>query len=323
MKKRKVSPGDGMLLLLPCAALAGFGWWSMVRDSRRPPNDAPRYAPIVEKVSLLPVTPRDVFLGYDTRAEIRVRPSGDTPPPLRGTTPEPNEVSIMTAGLEAKRGSRRKELPLTTFGGGGHEWVEDGQTVGSFAFRLRDVPRDAGQVSLLAKVEERQRFTRMIGGMSSGEYKVLKVVRVPVVLRRDGQTVRVPQVSRYRPFRLESASCQHFPVGAGPLGDVRVTLRFALLPGATAPRGRMRLDELELTDARGRKHTQAPALGGGTQMIPGGYSNGPVTGNALVVTSTFPIAQIPRSAGRLTLKGYASLDDCWPLAVSVEVRSGK
>jgi len=65
----------------------------------------------VEKVAVLPVTPREVFLGYDTRVEIRARPSKDTPPPIPGTTPEPGEVSINRSGLEARRGGRSSMKP--------------------------------------------------------------------------------------------------------------------------------------------------------------------------------------------------------------------
>jgi hypothetical protein len=90
--------------------------------------------------------------------------------------------------------------------------------------------------------------------------------------------------------------------------------------GLTAPGNSgqdVSLGVVEIYDEKGREQRPRDSKGGtyhGMSSIPTNKA-----GERNVVLH-IPLTGIPRSAGRLTLKTSASIDDCWPLPVSVVVR---
>jgi hypothetical protein len=291
-----------LLLLLPTIGLAAMGFALRHQESTgKPPRDTSGPTQlIVTGIKREPVTPRDVAQGFDTRFAVTLDYKGATP----AAWGEDMGWSLGTPLLSVKKAGKRVYLGEET--GWRRVRFDNGKGVyiSSFLLPLSHVNSRTGEIFFEAEIGVRPQTA---GGTRNPG---LPAIPIAFKARNANQTTQIPKVSRYRPFALGKVTTTHYGSGATAGAMVKVILH---------------LHEAITADAEPRLETS-----GQTYVLDETKKRYWVTSYAWSVDAQKKTCQVrfdldgknlPASAQHLTLKAQLSVDDCWPLPISVVVRN--
>jgi len=304
-----------LLLLVPVLALAGFGAYFVLHPSASPTAG---WAIVVDDVKVEPATPREVAMGYDTKVVFHASEKGKSPAPK----PSHAELSVGLAPtfLWAQRNGKRVNLSRDVPDAQRPKlYLSSGMNDGLILMKLASIPTDAGQLDLETGIEMTQRW-KDANGVNTIKAQTSPVV---VTVRRAGEKIKTPVVSKYRPFVVKKFAIDNNMRSLNSILDQLVVLEVQGGEDATNldPKAPLLTEETYLLDGKGRKYDWLK------------QPNGSLQGAAQVVASrrddktgiyylkyNVAISQIPASAGKLTLHTRVSMDNCWPLDLSLVVR---
>lgn len=306
---KRLRAGEWALLLLPCVALGGFAWW---QKERKPPSPED-YAPKIEQIEVLPATPLQVYQGFDTRVIVRMKRSRFVLPMPQATPVGFSSVVIKSPAFVNARGLNVSVNCIETI-----ETASSKVDEKTFAMKLARVPSEIGEVRFTSVVWQWYNFKHYKQDVAQKSV----LVPVSVVVRRQGETVRLPtKVTRYRPFALTDLKVS-IPRMTDLSGQSDTEASFVLRAANSAtvlPFDAARIFDTRLEAEQGAAYQQYDKK---YQQFIHEFGRGTVGSNDdLRRVFQFPLKQIPKSAGRVTLKALVSVDDCWPLPISVVVRN--
>ena len=308
-----------LLLLVPVLALAGFGAYFVLHPSASPNGE---WVIVVDDVKVEPATSREVALGYDTRVVFHAKETGNAPTRKTGVMISTELAPIyLWAKRKGQRVNLSKNVPAAQrlnlqstldFN------YENGTRV-VIPMKLADVPIAVGAVDLETGLEVKRRWDDA-SGIHEFEVQSSPVV---VTVRRAGEKIKKPIVSKYRPFVLKKFAIdnKHPYFYSGPGDRVVLEVQYGEDTTNRNPQPSLRSEEISLIDAKGRKYQwlkqpSGAMLNAANLMVPiEEHKDGVYRLFFNVATS-----QIPASAGKLTLHTRVSMDDCWPLDLSLVVR---
>jgi hypothetical protein len=309
--------GREIALLLVPVLLAG-GAFVLQRNQR--PTDGP-FRLVFDRATVERITsPRLLAEGYDTKVTVYADYAGQTPDwwtpdILGGRTAHYGSLIYIKEGKALHYRSPNGEHGIMM--GGGFFNKERQRYVYEYSMRLAQVPVSDGPTFYKTTLEGSFTARSPDGYMDNS--RVLKYTPIPisVLVRQPGEIVKVPPVSRYCPLRLQSVSVTPPPTRYDK-ESTQVIVYFKNLgsPPENNDYG-VRLGSVKLLDEKGREQRFRDSRGASYYSISGLPTNKAGQRNAVL---NIPLTGIPKSAGRLTLKTSASIDDCWPLPVSVVVR---
>jgi hypothetical protein len=297
------------LLLLPVVALGAFGLWMRGKNV-----SAKKFEFTLQSVEVVPATPRDVYEGFDTLVKVKY----DFPPAPKLPNAEPAakpsgidepKLFYKTRGKVQRVQLLPTDIAVMNFAG------EDRAEI---RLRLRTVPTKYGELTL--KSAARGSFWYNVRG--TGTEKDLKVPprSFSIVVRRAGERVTMPQVSKYRPFRIKTISRDRTEKWPAPLE--RKLIKVTIENFQPTDNERWRFLRSRLIDSRGKEYKSSIKVG--TQYVSWVQISEPadhlVDKHNLVRWFSFPLDLIPKSAGKITFKTEVSLNDSWPLPISYVVR---
>lgn len=303
--KKRWTIREAALMTLPCVALAALAWWT--RDKNLHTEN---FEFKLQSVEVVPVTPLDVYKGFDTVVKVRWR--FPNPPELSGVKATNTNYVLLNERLtykSRKASGKAQNLELTKVFNIESSYSANGDNDSLFRLRLAKQPAKYGELTLRAT---------MTGAFYEGTRRVVIPPRaLAIVVRKNKEIIRVPQVSRYRFFRIKTITVQP-PEKNPPRKLIKVTFE-NLQPGDT---DNLHFLRPRLVDARGKEYEHSIKVG--KQYVSWVQMSEPadhlVDKRNLVRWFSFPLNLIPKSAGKLTFKTEVSLNDGWPLPVSYVVR---
>lgn len=318
---KRLRAGEWALLLLPCVALGGFAWW---QKGRKPLKTSDLLSPIVEQAQLVPVSPRDVYDGYDTKFVLKAKPPPAFPAYV-AVSSNFSQTDLTGTTLHFRQNGRDIVLPTSNRKLFQRTLSNGDSTTTTLRMRLRDLPTSSAATVLRGKVVTTHFAQITTNGVTRNVNRTSRVVPISVVVRPANQRVKLPEVSRFRPFVLESIKAKTGDIfdGAGQIiADTTVNVIFRFTDSAHSDVVPF-LDNVRVTDEHGKKYqsfvtsvTRVPA-----SIMWSGISAQDSTDGKCGQQLSFPIGFIPKSAGQVTFRAEVSVDDCWPLPISIVVRN--
>lgn len=295
------------LMLLPVFVLIGVGLWIQRVPSWRNPLMAHfgPYRIVIDEAKSVPVTPRDVAMGWDTKVVVRAHYEGRLPTNVTNM----DRVSSFSADLFARNSSGEQRLNPRLI----HQTVmsspaTDG-TIGEVRLKLSQLPADGSELIVRGSPRHewfapKSRWKKKLGYTSP---------TFAVVVRRAGTSTVIPHVSRVSPLKFHSAKIE--PISVAGLGGIDMGITVLILHLKVLKREDIhiaRFEDTYLIDAHGKRYTVHQTVMGD------GYQSG-------LIRRDFWIAlkAIPRSVDPIHLRASVSVNDCWPLKISVLVRAKK
>ena len=316
--KKRWTIREAALLLLPVAALTAYGlWMSKPNVSKRPPSRPNnRLGFTVQSIEVVPATPRDVYEGYDT--VVKVKYNWPSPPKLPNAIVGAKSNDCLVPWLTYK--ARNKAQRVKTEKDAIRRMVFVGSNRVEFRMNLSKVPMKYGELTLKSAIWDNWLYN-VTGAGGKVTVKVLTAPSIPisVVVRKAGERVAPPEVSKRRPFIIKSIAHDSFLSFRGGNGKtIKITFE-NLQPTKDA---RWYFANPHLVDARGKEYIYAIRPGAtGFSWAQMSYPADHLVDQRFPVRwFSFPLDLIPKSAGKITFKTEVSLDDCWPLPISYVVR---
>lgn len=224
---QKLKPREWFLVLVPLVFAAGAAILQFRPDTAKKFGDVLRPPPIfyAEMVQFVPLMPREVADGYDRKVEVVLNHSGPQPPWWN----KQNSAAISynkSDKLVLQRGKKSRSLagPLYV---PPYVWAplynqKRERYIAHYLLRLAPLPVSDDDVVLKANLA--------VGMMDSSNAKpVSPVVPITFVVRRAGQTIKVPKVSRQTGLLIEQVLVMKFSAAemkASMTYDTRVRVVF-------------------------------------------------------------------------------------------------
>lgn len=306
------------LMLLPVLALAGMGWWLAYGRS----NSSGEFRLVVDEAKLKLATPRESFLGFDSKIVVRCHTIGEIPviPNARYAGSQWRCVDQ----LLIRRGG--KEFPLQyPRGARGHHRthyspsLKDG-TGTEIKMSLSTLPQTSDEIIVRGYVQANLFYVvQQRGGAKRNQQIDTRADQFSVTIRKANQTFTPAPVSRYCPLTLLSARIDNSIAVAANGNDTGVVV---IIQCQEKMQDTPRVSFLKptLVDETGKHYTNFKNAGGSiNEWYPiDAYKNGIIKRNF-----EFPLGQVPQSAGAVRFETFVSVNDCWPLKISVPVRAKK
>jgi hypothetical protein len=320
----KICSREAALLILPLIILVPVVFRNLGSPSLQNATVTPQsgYVAQVKSVNVEPATAREVYGGYDTRVTIIYKY-----PRLPGTTwwskpQDPSDMTVLgggalrltaqTNGHESMLKDPKRFSTVTKLSQAGGELV--------CILRLRDIPAAAKQLTLHAQILGVSSRVKNAAGKVG--FLTTLPVNVAVVVRRAGERIELPAVSKEQPLRLKAVSVGKPKSPSNPGDDTVVTLAIGTTDPSFAEaefRSKCGFYNWRLVDASGKEYKETWRHGAKMAEILTRSSYDKEEGKH-TFTFTFPLKSIPASAGRVTFKTEVSYNDGWPLPVEVVVR---
>ena len=287
MKRREL-----FWMIVPCLLLAGAGIYFARRDAPRAPE---KFGVLLDEVKLVPATPRDVARGYDTVVLAKARMVGPATMDFSDSKTRNHQIWFETAVVDSKG---RAVQPVDNAGFATHDikpryYAQ--QT--SFPLKLSKVPSAAGPVFF--QVQARGEI------WNASVTKPLNEAVSPtkkLQVRRAGETVKPPKVSKYRPFKV---------------------LGFQIIPEAGTANCSLVIfaelfEPLQRVEGRGQISIDNARIIADVKTIAANSGHGYTPGNNPIdITKNLTL---PAQCRHAVFKGDLSINDCWPLPIEVELR---
>lgn len=319
-------------MLLPVALLAGAGLFISRNPDAIPfARDNGPLRLVIERAEVVPITPREVFEGYDTKIEIvghtvgrSVRPTGV------------RNIDIMTSAHCAKmRLSLRDDRETKTLRAlRNGKWSQQITKVGGHDFdstillKLAPLAVTAQDLVFQGEADLHRWYGAYTTKTGNGSLHEHVTAPIDIVVRPAKQKILTPQPSHYQPLNAESIIAEPvLPANSRAGEDMRIALTLRYLGEVNTnrkPRFRLVTNSVYVSDQKGRRYSRFMYR---TAATPSGLYKGSIhemfsgtSTDSTVIWFEMPLKQIPVSAGRLTLHADISVNDCWPRHVSVVVR---
>lgn len=289
----------------------------------------PYHVVVEEGPKVVPVNPREVFEGFDTKVVLQARTVGKLEAPDE-TPYASTEITVKNVRLVCKINGKEKVVRDESRLPDLHIRYMIGQGTSTLLlFKLAPLPAAWGETTLKFDVLGWRRYL-------DTNVPDAKTASVPLslVVRKQGQKITTPVVTKYRPFTLHDVGVNDNP-RLKTKGNTIVTVRVkyqaeqeeeirGAAPWAMAT---------YIQDEHGKKYSKFKLAGfpQPEELYPnwqGPYTSTDVN-DCMFVKYTdscafeIPLWQIPKSAGKLTFHTFVSMGDCWPLPVSVVIRDEK
>ncbi len=285
-----------LLMLLPCLLLAGTAFY-LTRHEAKPTPDGPLRV-VLDEVKIIPATPREVAQGCDLTMLIKARMLG--PASMDFTQPSSfNYLVNMGAKVVDAKGNQVQVPPSN--GGFAARDQQSAHVISeqaTYPLRLRDVPRDKGALY----------FRVIVNGyaVDSGKNNDIYLRSAPrnFLVRRKGEVIAPPRVSKYRPFSLTGYRTHWSTEPGKQICTVEMTAETFEEARKTEGRSSIRLDKVQLTGDK----KPLPQVG----LSFHGWDKGTATISQQV--------DVPNAARDVTFKANLSLNECWPMPLEVALR---
>lgn len=321
--KRRMKAGESALLVVPVVGLAGFAWWQGRQTPKYPSSDDPT-APTILKAELEPVTPRDVYEGWDTRFTLVAKVPPNTGVD-RNATDAFAQADLMNETLRYHRNGREVVMPTTSRKLFLRRLSNGESTTTILLMKLRDLPSSDSAVTLHAQAIAHYFGKVTTNGVTRNVDAESKPIPLSIVVRKPNQRVTLPVVSHHRPFALDSITVEAETSTDGtPQIIADTTVKVVLSASDTAkPHFTPLFHNVRLTDERGRTHQNffSPNTKRPVSVMWSSTSTKDSPDERHHQWIRLPVGFLPKSAGRLTFRADVSVDDCWPLPISVVVRN--
>ena len=344
----RTSPKIWLLMLIPVAVLLGIGW--MQRDNHiifKPPRRTTGpLQMVVTDVKFEDLKPREVAEGFDTKVTLTLDLEGRLPKrgaPF-GLSPYVRNVRLVEVGAKPRVTKLNDEnvlvlqdntftVPLNSnpsVGGG-----KLPQTL-SFMLKLSELKPSRGAVELRADILSLLQMQVTSGITGVRAFPGLKFL---FVVRRPDQSIQTHQIDKTSSLQVVSTQVTKLPPNSWQLSYgynvpvYEVVTQLELKPDVSFDpnSAQLKTNIASIVDEKGHiyRHFQwEKSAGQAGPMQGGGFSS---SARDLVASSSslpakclvrryFPAEEIPLSAGQLTFKMNVSLNDEWPVPVSVIVR---
>lgn len=306
-------------MVLPCVALAIMGW--SLRDRRGVSLEKPsnRFELSIDEVKVEPATPLEVSQGYDTRVVVVTSSPRVTPYAARNMRPSRIAFStpLKTRLTYKKNGVEhllQKSDDVLTDALRGDENI--------FKLRLSRVPLRLGELTLKTAFA-RHYYYATAKRKEIGFYT--RPASVAVVVRKVGEAVGMPMISRRCLLRLKDVKVKK--IARSSQADMRVSITMESLDGTniSGMDGKCRLLNPRLVDEHGkevRAKKNSPLMIGLRVPIQEFYWTS--TDERISLRSFgFSAKAIPANIPKVIFKAEASVNDCWPLPISIVVRDNR
>jgi hypothetical protein len=340
MKKLRA---QSLILFAPVLLMLGIGGWWRYNEARNwgiPPGTQPAQG-YVKNVEVLPPTPLDVARGYDTRVRITygIFKGRDWPADVIMT-----EVRDIPDSLQLKVEQGNESLPQVVRPYNRYdEEISNEQHTTTYVMALADIPQSAGEVRLsggmhavfackgkASSINKLERFAKVNFYRQPGVLAAANVIgesgTTSVLLRRRGERTEVPPVDKTSPLSVRRAkafmSYDHQSWNSTTVeGFVNVMWK----PGWLEKRRPMRWQSFDshVVDETGRVYRSFRTWDTKELKQIGEYNSTTDTYSDYWGYSfrfDLPITEVPLEAGKLTFKTKISVNDSWPLPISMVVR---
>lgn len=315
--RQKWKSREVALLVLPALALVAFGF-VMQREPRLVGrSETGNFSLTIDEIKQEPATPLEVFKGYDTRVTVKYTMS-KAPQIANAKLVGSSAFGNLNARLIQRKDGAERVLRLPGVSAVLLSGLEDT----TFLFRLSKVPLSDGELTFKTSV-----CGGYVYNKSSGGIKSLYTTPVPVeiVVRKAGETVQIPVVSKYCPLKQEEMKVEAVASAQSVVGEntrVTATVRCLEEPPIEGFKDKCVFSKPRLVDANGKEYMSFnnKMIGKNmAQIVIGWPGDG---GNEKTCHRWFglPVQLIPKSGGRVTFKTEVSINDGWPLPLSVVVR---
>ncbi|HEX8551102.1 MAG TPA: hypothetical protein VF681_06045 [Abditibacteriaceae bacterium] len=308
-------------MLAPVVGLAAFAVAPRKSSTPRAPGL------YVESVVFEPASPRDVSEGFDRRARVILNYAGvkpkwwgaiassmmhDDPMSEKYQSQAQNGSWRIGGAFVEIRAGRRVRLDSEDKKGVEFKiprWDKPrfwnvGRYVVPCRLKLRDLPKVKGETRLR---------------ISAGANKAPRLVR-EVAVRRGGEIVKPPDVSRETQVRIVSKKIEKLPPSQSYFqGDCRVSVRVKFL-GTESSVDWQESSQTFVEDSHGKKWTWFPREDGSQQAL-GMYFGPPPPYKEHTFTWQFHTAKLP--PGRLVFKSGVGMGEGWVEPIEVVLRTGK
>ncbi|PQV63715.1 hypothetical protein B1R32_10954 [Abditibacterium utsteinense] len=321
--KRRIRMSEWALLVAPCLMLAGLGWWQNQAKNQYP-TSSDSTAPTILKAKIEPVTPFDVSEGWDTRFEVVAQvPQHLRPAPGNFSTSA--QADLMNTSLHFQSGNRNVVLPISSNRKMFQYLISNGETTNStLLMRLRDLSTPSSPVTLHADVIAHYWRAGSVNGISRNINTQSNPIAIKAVVQRGNERTTLPAVSHVRPFALENTSVEHRNSYFGKILEADTTVEMIFTAtDPSQPQFMPMLHNLRLVDERGREYRTflSPTTKRWVSPRWSSTNTNESPDGKYHQWMSFPVGFLPKSAGRITFKTDVSVNDCWPLPVSIEVRA--
>jgi hypothetical protein len=305
-----------VLLMGPVLLLGGIGFYLGRKSPNPMPDEQEPLRVKLDSFKLEPITPREAEMGFDTKAVARYRQTGSPPVPPNyqntgGDAGHRNARLLLSdkTVLVPDRSKDTKRFWARTIVG------EDIQSV--FLMRLRDL-KPGQEVQLQSEFETTAAYNiNNAAGKAIRRTAFSAKTTARLRVRRAGEKVVLPRVSRYCPIELQKAELvsAKYPT---PGNDLQLNLRYRYL-GTSVRRPSVEVEYPYAIETNGKKsfricHSDIP---GQAARPPMRFSQGDEHADS---EAHFYLASdlLPQSKGCF-IETKVSFDDCWPLRIRVPV----
>jgi hypothetical protein len=311
-------------MLLPCLLILGAGFYFM-RHPFVPQEDLTSrpFRTIATSVQVLPATPREVSEGFDRKVEAIIGNEGQ-PILLPGAQLYPTPGTSFSGPMNVRlfQGDSPHPIPMPR-GSVSKLGIVSNKQKAVVRLKLREIP--LGKGDLVLKMQAALDTGCVVTTKGKKRYVPLKSrpADISVIVRRAGEKIELPQVSRVSPFvverwEVEDASTTSFANVPFSRGDV--TLHLYSLPIAQNSTAKTRFDfyDSHIETERGKRYFALRAA----KPFDVINTTFHVGDKAKSKHFSFPLrlSGLSPQEGRLTFKTKISVNDCWPRQLSIIVR---
>ena len=308
-------------MLLPCLFLLGAGWYfSRHKMAPREDYETGPFRTVATSVQVLPANPREVSEGFDRKVEVVLRNAGQP------TVPVISQLSGSSFGGPEKvqlfQGNSLQPLKMAP--GDLKQLSIHGDELKSVVLlKLSKLPTGQGDLTLKMQSQIDRAYVVPIKGKTTNKMIKSLPADISVVVRRAGEKVSSPQVSKANPFvvqrlEVEDVSLISFPQDPYQVGDVTLHLYRAPLLQNGAKKPVMAFYDSYIEDGSGKKYFSLRRKKGWDSFNPAWWNE--AADGTQKLSFELRLSQFPAKAGRLTFKTKVSVDGCWPYQLSVELR---
>ena len=310
-------------MVVPCLALAIMGWTLRDRSGVVLPTPTNRFALVVDEVKEEPVTPSEVASGYSMKLVVTLSHKGTAPAwwkiGFRNSTfvdaLKPQKAArylnrdmwvVGIAMTYLKNGEVQQVDGVSRVSNKGSLVAElleydrkRDRYVASYLLGLSKMPQELGQIRFQA-----------IYGANTDDFTPLSVV-----VREAETSSSRPQISTYCPIKFERAIFSRME------GEMRVVVSLKYTGDAKNSNNlKWSSGSGYLVDGKGRIYEMFNTKSGRRSINwspPYRYDKNPLHYQC---SYGIPLSTVPANRGKLTLKDKVSVNDCWPLPISIVVR---
>lgn len=314
-------------MLLPVALLAGAGLFVSRNPNALPfARDNGPLRLVIERAEVVPITPREVFEGYDTKIEIVGNKMGRSIKPQNGLLETVDSGGTSDPHLALKHGPKKIRYRSLNDG----DLMREAMTMGRHAvqttilLKMASLPITKQDLLFRAEVESNQRY--VVAAPNSGRRITLNeriAAPVEILVRHAGKKILVPKPSQYCPLKIESKEIIPLSKFIPDRGeDTLVSIHLSNTENPEKPYFRVARNSAYIEDEHGKRYRRFLYNAFPARRYWNDIEHSLMTKDAggAAVKFPLPLRQIPASAGRLTLHADIYVNDCWPRHVSVVVR---